>query len=237
MKTQTVAYGDGKVTLEGYLAYDDTTSEKRPCVLIAPTFVGRNEFVRKKAEALAELGYAGFALDMYGHGHVGKNPEENSKLMAPFMKDRALLRQRITAALKAVQSLPMVDAHQVAAMGFCFGGLCVLDLARSGAPVKGVISFHGLLPPPKELPPEKIQAKILVLHGHDDPMVPPDQVLAFEKEMTAAGVDWQVHAYGHTVHAFTNPVANDPIRGTVYHPTADRRSWESLKQFLEEIFQ
>ena len=189
-----------------------------------------------KARKIAELGYVGFALDMYGKGVLGSSNEENASLMQPFMDDRQFLQQRITAALNTVKQLPWVDDNNIAAMGFCFGGLCVLDLARTGADIKGVVSFHGLLGAPDNTKGNLIKAKILALHGHDDPMASPEQVLAFQTEMTQAGVDWQFISYGNTVHAFTNPVANDPDFGTVYQADADRRSWLAMQGFFAEIF-
>jgi dienelactone hydrolase len=137
--------------------------------------------------------------------------------------------------LSALIKQPVIDARRVAAMGFCFGGLCVLDMARSGAAVRGVVSFHGLLNKPGNTEGRTIQAKVLVLHGHDDPLCPVADVVAFETEMTAAGADWQLHAYGNTMHSFTNPEADDPAFGTVYSESADRRSWASLLNFLEEV--
>jgi len=234
--TRTIEYVDDGVQLEGFLAFDDTRTGPLPAVLISHAWGGRDEFVCNKARKIAELGYAGFALDMYGKGVLGSGPEENARLMQPFMDDRALLQRRITAGLEMLREQPRVDAGQIAAMGFCFGGLCALDLARTGADLRGVVSFHGLLGAPGNTAGNKIGAKVLVLHGHDDPMVPVDQVIAFEREMTEAAADWQVHVYGHTMHAFTNPVANDPGFGTVYESTADRRSWHSLQQFLVEVF-
>ncbi len=231
-----VDYLDDGVLLQGYFAYDDALPGRRPVVLIHHAWAGRDEFVADKARKLAELGYLGFATDMYGKGIVGSNPEENGRLMQPFMQNRQLLQQRLLAALANVKLLPWADDKRIAAMGFCFGGLCALDLARTGADVAGVISFHGLLIPPANLPQPKIKAKVLVLHGHDDPMVPVDQVNALQDELTAAGADWQLHAYGNTMHAFTNPVANDPAFGTVYQAVADRRSWQAARNFLAEIF-
>jgi dienelactone hydrolase len=173
---------------------------------------------------------------MYGKGVLGTSPEQNSALMQPFMEDRLLLQKRIQAALYALKLLPWVDDHNVAAIGFCFGGLCVLDLARSGGDVKGVVSFHGLLGAPDNSLGKPITAKVLALHGHDDPLATPEQVLAFEQEMTLAAVDWQLQCYGHTAHAFTNPLANDPDHGMVYRARADSRSWLAMKNFLSEIF-
>lgn len=234
--SNTVDYLDGDVVLEGFFAYDDAVAGRRPAVLISHAWGGRDEFVAGKAKKLAALGYVGFALDMYGKGKRGSSVEENSQLMQPFMDDRAMLQKRIGAALAAVKLLPWVDDQRIAAIGFCFGGLCVLDLARTGADLKGVASFHGLLVPPANLPASAIKAKVLVMHGNDDPMVPVEQVIALEKELTDAGADWQIHVYGNTVHAFTNPLANDPGFGTVYNPVADQRSWTSLTAFLQEIF-
>ncbi|MGJ0484720.1 MAG: dienelactone hydrolase family protein [Methylomicrobium sp.] len=234
--SNTVNYLDGNTLLEAFFAYDDAIEGRRPAVLINHAWGGRDEFVANKAIKLAELGYVGFALDMYGKGVLGSGPEENAKLMQPFIDDRAMLQKRIGAALSAVKLLPWVDDKKCAAIGFCFGGLCVLDLARTGAELKGVVSFHGLLGAPGNTEGKKIKAKILALHGHDDPMVPPEQVLAFEQEMTKAGADWQVHVYGNTMHAFTNPVANNPGFGTVYQADADRHSWVVMKNFLAEVF-
>lgn len=232
----TVGYLDGDVLLEGYFAYDDSSEEKRPAVLVSHAWGGRDEFVAAKARKLAELGYLGFALDMYGKGVSGSGPEENARLMQPFMEDRAKLQRRINAALYAVKLMPWVDDSKIAAIGFCFGGLCVLDLARSGADIAGVVSFHGLLGAPDNIDKPQIKGKVLVLHGHDDPMAPPEQVTALQQELTESGADWQVHVYGNTMHAFTNPVANDPGFGTVYQPLADNRSWQSMKNFLAEVF-
>ncbi|MCK9636716.1 dienelactone hydrolase family protein [Methylobacter sp. Wu8] len=234
--SNTVTYLDGDVVLEAFFAFDDALSGRRPAVLINHTWVGRDEFVAEKAKKLAALGYVGFAVDMYGKGVLGSGPEQNMKLMQPFMDDRAMLQQRMKAALAAVKLMPWVDDSKIASIGFCFGGLCSLDLARTGADIKGVVSFHGLLVPPGNTQGTAIKAKILALCGRDDPLVPAEQVLAFEQEMTEAGADWQLHAYGNTMHAFTNPLANDPAFGTVYQPDADRRSWTAMQNFLTEIF-
>lgn len=236
MITEKLEYKDEDTLLEAHVAYQQSESPK-PLVLIAHDWSGRRELACKAAENIAELGYVGFALDMYGKGVFGSDgdAEGNAALMNPFASDRALLRKRITAALTAGRAMQQVDAQKVAAMGYCFGGMCVLELARSGADVQGVISIHGILAA-ADVSNESISAKVLCLHGHDDPMVPPDQVLAFETEMTDAGVDWQLHAYGKTMHAFTNPAANNPDFGTVYSEVAHRRSSQALANFLEEIF-
>ena len=234
--SNTVGYLDGEVLLEAFFAFDDSLSGRRPAVLINHTWAGRDDFVAEKAKKLAALGYVGFAVDMYGKGVLGSSPEENAKLMQPFMDNREMLQKRMHAALYAVKLLPWVDDSKIAAMGFCFGGLCSLDLARTGADLKGVVSFHGLLGAPGNTQGNAIKAKILALHGHDDPMGPVEQVLAFQQEMTKAGADWQFHTFGHTMHAFTNPVANNPDFGTVYQPDADRRSWLAMESFFTEIF-
>ena len=234
LSEQIVEYRDGDAVLKGFYAHDTTRATPLPAVLISHAWGGRDEFVERKARRLAWHGYATFALDMYGNGRRGSSQEENQALMMPFIKDRALLARRINAALTALKALPQVDARRVAAMGFCFGGLCVLDLARSGADVRGVASFHGILKP-NGLPPQKIMARVLMMHGYDDPLAPPEDVLAIGREFTAAGVDWQLHAYGGTQHSFTNPAASNPAGGMIYNPTADRRSWHSLLGFLDEI--
>lgn len=234
--SNTIHYLDGDVVLEGFFAYDDSFNERRPAVLISHTWAGRDNFVMEKAKKLAQLGYFAFALDMYGAGKIGQTPEENAQLMQPFMADRALLQQRITAALLAVKLFPWVDDKKIAAMGFCFGGLCVLDLARTGVDIKGVVSFHGLLSAADNLNHVPIKAKVLILHGNDDPLSSVDEVLKIQQELTTAGADWQLHSYGGTMHAFTNPVANNPAAGMLYQPTAEQRSWQSMVNFFAEIF-
>lgn len=236
IRTQKVDYRDNDVALEAYVAIDDRVKGKRPAVIVVHDWTGKNEFACKKAEKLAELGYVGFALDMYGKGILGKTKEEKQALIKPFFEDRVRLRQRMEAALEVVKKIEEVDVGKIAAIGFCFGGLCVLDLARSGADVKGVVSFHGLFMPPENVMPATIKAKVLALHGFDDPMVTPDQMVAFAQEMTREKVDWQLVVYGNTMHAFTNPEANDPDFGTVYEPKADARSWVAMKDFFAEIF-
>jgi len=236
LQTKKIEYHDGKTLLEGYYAYNDKISGKRPAILVAHDWSGRNEFACQKAEKLAELGYIGFALDMFGKEVRGNTKDEKMALIKPLMENRNALVQRILSAFNTVKTLEQVDHANVGAIGFCFGGLCVLDLARAGAAVQGVVSFHGLLNAPQNLKPHAIQAKVLVLHGHDDPMVPSSLVTEFQQEMTAAKVDWQMHIYGNTMHAFTNPQANDPGFGTVYNPIADSRSWMLMKNFFIEIF-
>ncbi len=236
IQTRTIDYQDGDVDLQGYLAWDDAVEGKRPGVMIAHAWAGRSDFENGKAEALAKLGYVGFALDNFGRGILGTNTEENSALIQPFLDDRAMLQGRMQIALEVLTGLDEVDASRVAAIGFCFGGLCVLDLARTGTDICGVVSFHGLFGSPGNTAGNKIKAKVLALHGWDDPMAPPDQVVSLAEELSSMGADWQVHGYGNTMHAFTNPQANDPDFGTVYSPDADRRSWNAMQDFLSEIF-
>lgn len=236
IQTRLVEYQHGDTLLEGYLAWDDSFSGPRPAVAIAHAWAGRSEFECEKAKKLAALGYVGFALDMFGKGVRGNSIEENQALIAPFVEDRQLLQDRINVAIAVLREQAEVDVANVGAMGFCFGGMCVLDLARSESDVKGVISFHGLFFPAENTAGNKISAKVLCLHGYDDPMVPPEQVVALAKELSEAGADWQIHAYGNTKHAFTNPAANDPGLGTVYDTTADQRSWITMQNYLAEIF-
>ena len=236
MKKELLDYKDGSTELEALVAYEDADSPK-PLVLVVHDWSGRREFACNAAERVALMGYVGMAVDMYGKGVFGSDDdvELNSSLMNPFASDRSMLRNRITAALIAGRNLSQVDASKVAAMGYCFGGMCVLELARSGADVAGVVSIHGIFTP-GDIANEDVKAKVLCLHGHDDPMVTPEQVLAFETEMTEAGADWQVHAYGNTMHAFTNPHANNPDFGTMYDKVAEKRTYQSLANFLDEIF-
>jgi dienelactone hydrolase len=232
--TRPVAYRDGDTTLEGYLACDDEWTEPRPGILIAHTWAGRGEGEEKKARQLAEAGYAGFALDLYGRGVRGRGAVENRRLMQPFIEDRALLQRRMQLAVDEVRALDEVDCDRVAAIGYCFGGLCVLDLARSAADIRAAVSFHGLLTPPGNTAGNRIKASVLVLHGWDDPMAKPEALTALGHELSDMGADWQIHAYGNAMHAFTNPAADSADFGTVYQADADRRSWQAMHAFLAE---
>jgi dienelactone hydrolase len=235
IQERTIDYEHNGTVLEGFLAYDDAVSGPRPGVLISHAWAGREPFECDKARALAQLGYAGFALDLYGKGVIGSSPEENTKLMQPFLDDRAMLHARLGIALETFGKQQEVNADCIAAMGFCFGGLCVLDMARVGANVRGVASFHGLFVPPGNTAGNTITAKVLALHGHRDPMVPVEEVIKFENEMIEAGADWQIHVYGNAMHSFTNPAANDASFGTMYDADTDRRSWQTLVNFLAEV--
>ena len=236
IQTKTIDYQDGDAELQGYLAWDDAVEGERPGVMISHAWAGRSDIENGKAEDLAKLGYAGFALDLYGKGVLGGSTEENSALMQPFLDDRTMLQNRLRISLDTMKNVDEIDSSRVAAIGFCFGGLCVLDLARVNAAVNGVVSFHGLFGAPGNTIGNTTQVKVLALHGWDDPMATPDQVVSLGEELTSMGADWQIHGYGNTMHAFTNPDANDPDFGTVYQPDADRRSWNAMQNFLSEIF-
>ncbi len=231
-----IDYSHEGIAFEGLLAVDGAITGKRPAVLISHAWAGRGPVEEDYARRLAELGYAGFALDLYGKGVFGKTTEECQALMSPLADNRPHLQARLLNVVEVVKKLPEVDASNIVVMGFCFGGLCALDVARTGADIKGVASFHGLFSAPGNAKGAKIKAKVVAYHGWDDPMVKPDAVKAFGVEMTAAGADWQLHAYGGVMHAFTNPDANDPSFGTVYNERAADRSWESFKDFLTECF-
>jgi len=236
IETRSTEYADGDAVLEGLLAWDNTAEGPRPGVMVSHAWRGRSDFEDGKAVALAELGYTGFALNLYGKGVLGSSTEENAALMRPFLDDRAMLQRRVLLSLNVLREQVEVDANRVAAIGFCFGGLCALDLARTGEDLAGVVSFHGLLGSPGNTAGNHIRARVLALHGWDDPMSTPDQVSALATELTDQHADWQLHAYGNTMHAFTNPAANDPGLGTVYNAVADQRSWIAMTNFLAELF-
>jgi len=230
-------YLGGDTTCEAFVAYDPVIAGRRPCVLVAHAWGGQGQVEQDKARELARQGYVGIAIDVYGKGVRGDPFVGNEKLMQPFIDDRAMLRRRLLAALAFARSLPMVDAQRIAAMGYCFGGLCVLDLARAGTTdVRGVVSIHGVFYPPKLGPQPPIAAKVLVLHGWDDPFAPPDHVLGLAKELTDAKADWQLHAYGHAKHAFSAKGAALHDIGIVYDEAADRRSGQAIASFFHEVF-
>jgi dienelactone hydrolase len=237
LQTQVIEYRHGDQVLEGYLAYDDNFPGKRPGVLVVHEWTGHNPYVRKRAEQLAALGYVAFALDMYGKGVHAKDAGEAASLASRFKNDRALMRARALAGLDVLRKQPQVEGRQLAAIGYCFGGTTVLELARGGTDLAGVVSFHGDLSTPNPDAAKNIKAKVLALHGADDPFVPPPQVAAFEDEMRKGGVDWQLVKYGGAVHSFTNPGAgNDNSRGAAYNAKADQRSWQAMQDFFHEIF-
>lgn len=236
MHTSNCIYYQGGQELHGFIVRNEENKEPRPAVIVAHDWSGRGEFACQKATMLAEMGYVGFALDMFGQARLGTTTEEKSALIQPLMVNQAELRERVQAALDAVRSLPEVDSQRIAIIGFCFGGLCALELARSGAEIKGAVSFHGLLHKPGTMKSGAIKAKILALHGYDDPMAKPEVAHAFCQEMTEAKVDWQMHMYGLVQHAFTNPHAHDPQLGLIYNAEAAKRSWLAMTNFLHELF-
>jgi dienelactone hydrolase len=235
--TEWVQYRHGETALEGYLAYDDAVKGRRPGVLVVHEWMGLGDYAMKRAEQLAGMGYVAFALDMYGKGVRAKTPEEAAKLSGIYKGDRPLMRGRAQAGLDELRKQPLVDPARIAAIGYCFGGTTVLELARSGADVAGVVSFHGGLGTPQPAGAKNIKGKVLVLHGADDPHVPAAEVAAFQDEMRKAAVDWQMIYYGGAVHSFTNPGAGkDASTGVAYNEKADKRSWEAMKTFFKELF-
>ncbi len=235
IRTEVVEYRHGDVVLEGYVAYDASEKGKLPGVLVVHEWMGHNPYVRMRAEKLAREGYVAFALDMYGKGVRAKDAKEAAALAGAYKGDRKLMRARAAAGLDVLARHPKVDPSRLAAIGYCFGGTTVLELARGGALLRGVVSFHGGLDTPSPEDARNIRGKVLVLHGADDPFVKPAEVAAFQDEMRKAGVDWQFVAYGGAVHSFTNPDAgNDNSKGAAYNGKADRRSWEAMEDFLEE---
>ena len=205
--TKTVEYTHGDVVLEGYLAYDDARTAPQPGVLIVHQWMGLTDYEKMRARMLAEMGYIAFAADIYGKGVRPKNTQEAAAQATKYRSDRKLMRDRVTAGLEKLRSMDNVDVSKIAAIGYCFGGGVVLELARSGADIAGVVSFHGNLDTPNPADAANFQAKVLVCHGADDPYVPMEQVDAFWKEMATAGVDWQLIAYGGAVHSFTHETA------------------------------
>lgn len=236
-KAESVDYRQGDTLLEGYVAYPEQGG-KHPAVLIVHDWTGVGDYVKGRARQLADLGYVAFAVDVYGKGVRPADGPEAGRVSAIYKNDRALLRARLKSGYDWLMQQPQVDTHRIAAMGYCFGGLAALELARSGAPIVGTVSFHGELSNPKPDDARNIKGKVLVLHGALDPFVKADQVAAFQSEMNAAGVDYQFIAYSGAVHSFTKPAAgNDISKGQAYNATADRRSFEAMKTFLHEVMQ
>ncbi len=235
VKTEVVEYRHGDVVLEGYLAYDDAVQGKRPGVLVVHEWMGHNPYVRKRAEQLAKLGYVAFALDMYGKGVRAKDGKEAAALAGKYKGDRKLMRARAGAGLEVLRGNPRTDPARLAAIGYCFGGTTVLEMARGGADLAAVVSFHGGLDTPNPDDGKNIRGKVLALHGGDDPFVPPKEVEAFQEEMRRGGVDWQFVSYGGAVHSFTNPDAgSDNSQGAAYNARADGRSWAAMSAFFAE---
>jgi len=235
--SETVPYTDGEVSLEGYLAYDKAIGAKRPGVLIVHEWWGLNDYVRQRAEQLARMGYVAFAVDMYGKGKATEHPEEASEWMMKVTENIETWRNRAAAGLAQLRKHRLADDGRIAAIGYCFGGSTVQQLAYGGEDIKGVVSFHGSLVMPPEGITDGVPAKILILHGASDPMVEkgtvPDYITAMEK----TGIDWQMIVYGGARHSFTNPKADQvKMDALAYDKTADRRSWAHMKLFFEELF-
>lgn len=232
-----VEYKQGDTVLEGLSVYDDALSGKRPAVLVVHQWTGLGNYEKKRAGMLAQLGYNVFAVDIYGKGIRPANPKDAGAEAGKFKSDRALLRARVRAGLDVLVKNEITDSKRIAAIGYCFGGTTVLELARSGADIAGVVSFHGGLSTPASGDARNIKAKVLALHGADDPFVPATEVAAFEDEMRRGGVDWQLVAYGGAVHSFTDwGAGSDNSKGAAYNEQADRRSWAAMREFFAELF-
>ncbi len=237
LHTEMIEYKQGDTVLEGYLACDRSIKGKRPAVLIAHQWKGLTEYEKGRAEMLAKLGYVAFALDMYGKDIRPKNSQEAGAQAGQYKRDRQLLRARARAGLAVLKKYELTDTNRIAAIGYCFGGTTVIELARSGADIAGVVSFHGGLDSPTPEDGRNIKCKVLVLHGADDPFVPAKDLAAFEDEMRQSKVDWQLVKYGGAVHSFTERNAGDNhLDGAAYNGKADRRSWEAMRQFFAEVF-
>jgi dienelactone hydrolase len=237
MKSETIEYRDGDVTLKGFITYDDSKAGKRPGVLVNPEAFGLGPNAKGRAERLAQLGYVALAADPYGNGAIAKDLNEAMTLATPLFSDPAKLRARAHSALKTLAAHLQVDPSRLASIGYCMGGTFSLELARDGAALRGIVSFHGGLQTQRPAAAGQIKAKILVCNGNDDPFVPGEQLQGFVKEMTEAGADWQVINYGGTVHSFTNPEADtlgNP--GLKYNKSSDERSWKAMTDFFVEIF-
>jgi len=234
--TQTIEYKQGDATLEGYLAYDDASTGKRPGVLVVHQWLGLTDYEKHRAEQLAALGYVAFCADIYGQGIRPKDTSEAGAQAGKYKGNRALLRARVNAGLDVLKKNELVDTKRVAAIGYCFGGTTVLELARSGADVAGVVSFHGGLDSPTPADGKNIKGKVLVLAGADDPFQKADDLTAFESELRNAKVDWQIVFYGGAVHAFTQPNPGFVNAGAKYNEKADKRSWQAMQDFFAEIF-
>lgn len=236
LHTENIEYKQGDTVLEGYLAYDTAFQGKRPGVLVVHQWLGITDYEKKRAAQLAQLGYAAFCADIYGKNLRPKNAGEAGPLAGRFKADRALLRARAGAGLEVLEKNELVDAKRVAAIGYCFGGTTVIELARSGADIAGVVSFHGGLDSPTPADGKNIKCPLLICHGADDPFEKPEDLAAFENEMRDAKVDWRLIKYGGAVHSFTQPDPGFSNPGARYNEKADRRSWEDMKMFFAEIF-
>lgn len=239
--TSEVSYEAGGVTMNGYLAHDPSVEGRRPGVLVVHEWWGHNDYARRRAEMLAELGYTALAVDMYGDGKTADHPDDAGAFAQQVAADMDAAEARFVAALDVLKNHPSTDPERVAAIGYCFGGGVVLAMARRGLDLDGVASFHGsVAPPPTPTPPGSIKARVLVLHGGADPFVPPDQLAGFRADMDQAGAPYEVVVYENVLHSFTNPAADSvgekfglPLK---YDAGADEQSWARLQQFFREIF-
>jgi dienelactone hydrolase len=237
IQMKPVEYKDGATICRGWVAYDDSTSDKRPGVLVVPEWWGVTEYPKTRAADLAKLGYVAFVADIYGEGKTTKDPKEAGALAGQFYKDRKLMNRRAMAALEELKKQPQVDGTKLAAIGYCFGGTVALEMARAGTPIAGVVSFHGGLETPSPAKAGQIKAKILVCGGGDDAFVPDKQVEAFKQEMRDAQANWELIEFGGAHHAFTNPKADQfGIPNIKYNEQADHRSWGAMRAFFEELF-
>ena len=237
IQSKLVEYKDGNTTLEGYIVYDDAKKGKLPGVLVVHEWMGLNDYAKKRAEQVAKMGYVAFAADIYGKGIRPTTPDAAGKEAGKYKSDRKLMRSRVLSGFNYLKANKMVDNNKIAAIGYCFGGTTALELARSGADLKGFVSFHGGLDTPTPEDAKNIKGKVLALHGGDDPYVPEKDVLAFQSEMRNAKLDWRMVIYGGAVHAFTNPAnGTDNSKGAAYNEKADKRSWKELVEFFGEIF-
>jgi dienelactone hydrolase len=239
IKEENVSYGNDSAKLTGFVAYDSASAAKRPVVLVVHEWWGLNDYIKSRVKQLAQLGYLAIAVDMYGDGKMGNNPEEAGNLATPFYKNPSLAKSRFEAALEKIKTYSQADTSKIAAIGYCFGGAMVLNMARLGEPLNGVVSFHGNLvgvPADKNL----LKAKILVCHGADDQFVKPEEVATFKKQMDSIGADYTFKQYAGATHAFSNPAATEmgqrfkiPI---AYNAAADTASWNEMKDFFGKIF-
>ena len=236
VKIETVEYKDGDTVCEGAVAFDDANKTPRPAVLLVHDWMGAGDYAKGRAKQVAALGYVCFVADIYGKGVRPSSMTEASAQAGKYKGDRAMLRRRVNAALDEMKKNPLVLKPKMFAMGYCFGGTTVLELARSGAEVAGVVSFHGGLDSLAPADARNIKAKVLVLHGADDPFVKPADIAAFQEEMRGAKVDWQMVYYGDAVHSFTRPDAGaDKSKGAAYNEAADKRSWDAMAAFFKDI--
>ena len=237
IKTGTILYKDGDTVLEGYVAYDDAVKGPRPGVLVIHDWTGLQDYAKVRARQLAELGYTAFAADIYGQGIRPNDPAECGKQAGKYKGDLPLLRRRVQLGYEQLKAQAGVDADRLGAIGYCFGGTTVLELARSGAEAKAIVSFHGGLATTLPAEAGKVKAELLICHGADDPFVKPEEVAAFKEEIKKAGAKMEFVAYPGAVHAFTKPEAgNDPSKGAAYNEAADKASWAAMKAFFAKAF-